>query len=406
METPARTAEDIIGIVPHTLGYTPRDSLVAVIVGTEEGGGASSATTMRTDFSLETAARILAEGGRWYVDLISRACTVTGVFLLVYDEDYVDDDPAGGWGSLFDGPSGSGATAELRAYEDAGVHRGLVRAAIDELAETFAARGIDTLSAWWISADQFGRIDESVENSRPLALATASACATELVAGGSNPVAGPEDLIIRPISAAEFSEARAGLIEQWMDIAEAFEIIAGIYPRLNEIRTTTADGAAAQLRELMDLTTVMAVDAILSEKWSRDALEMILSFDHPNFLPKAVLGCEEGGLYERARRFGTAADSAQQLVGLSVRPPAPRDVMLGIAFLKEYVAVGHPKVRATAYAVIAWFEWSLGGSTMAESYARTSLDLEPGHGLAGLIRNAVEAGLLPRWLMERKPSPF
>lgn len=402
MDTPARTAEDIIGVVPHTLGYTPHESLVAVIVGTEACGVQTCATTLRIDFTLETAAHILTEGGSWYVDLIRRACAVTGVFLIVYDEEYLNDERTDGWRSLRDGSLSSARREE----EDAGVRRGLIGAAIDELAESFAARGIDTLSAWWVGQGRFGRIDESVETSTPLEAAAASACATELIAGGSNPVAGPEELVTRPISADEFAVRREGLTGIWMEIPEAFELISDIYPRLNELRRAGDSSADFELGELMDLETVMAVDAILTEKWSRDALEMILSFDHPDFLPEDVLACVDGGLYERARRVGRAAEAAQEIVGLSRRAPTPRDVLLAIAFFKEYVSVGHPKVRATAYAVIAWFEWSLGGSTMAESYARTSLDLEPKHGLASLIINAVESGFLPRWLMEVRPSPF
>ena len=93
MRTPARSPEDIIGIVPHTLGYTPRNSLVALIVGTDDSGAQSSSTTLRIDFSRETAARIIAEGGDWYVDLVLRAGTVSGVFLILYDEDYEHIDP-------------------------------------------------------------------------------------------------------------------------------------------------------------------------------------------------------------------------------------------------------------------------------------------------------------------------
>src|SRR5699024_5834979 len=88
VKTPARTPEDIIGIIPHTLGYTPRRSLVAVVVGTENNGAQTSSTTMRIDFDRESAAQTLSEGGGWYADLIMRACTVTRVFLVLYDDDY------------------------------------------------------------------------------------------------------------------------------------------------------------------------------------------------------------------------------------------------------------------------------------------------------------------------------
>ncbi|TGD09884.1 DUF4192 family protein [Brevibacterium sp. S111] len=409
MRTPARSPEDIIGIIPHTLGYTPRRSLVALIVGTETGGTQTSSTTLRTDFDRETAARIISEGGTWYADLVSRACAVTGIFFVLYDDDYEpvaecepngDSEPTGGCG-----PTGDlGAAGRVDEY--AAVHRSLIRAAIDELALTFDARGIDTLSAWWVSRDRFGRIDHDGYDSTPLIAATTSACATELVAGGSNPVSAPEELVIAPLSAEAFADSRRGREEEWMGMGEAFTIFAELYPRLNAMRDGEEPLDIARLQALMELPTVMALDTLLAEKWSRDALEMILSFDHPDFPPARVLDADGDRLRELCWDSSRRADAARELIGLSERAPHPRDVLLSIAFLKEYLPVGHPQVRATAYSVIAWFEWALGGSTMAENYALAALDLEPEHGLAGLIANAVKRGFLPRWLMDTEGAPL
>src|SRR5699024_2709923 len=70
-------------------------------------------------------------------------------------------------------------------------------------------------------------------------------------------------------------------------------------------------------------------------------------------------------------------------------------------------ATRHPdRDRATAYAVIAWYEWALGGSTMAENYALAAIELEPEHRLAQLITHAVVNGLLPRWLTEARGTRF
>src|SRR5699024_11639715 len=71
---------------------------------------------------------------------------------------------------------------------------------------------------------------------------------------------------------------------------------------------------------------------------------------------------------------------------------------IAIALFKDYLPLGHPQVRATAYAVIAWYEWALGGSTMAENYALAAIELEPEHRLSQLITHAVVNGLVPRWL--------
>lgn len=394
MQTTAKTAEDIIGIVPHTLGYIPRESLVAIIVGTDEHGAQTCATTLRVDFDLDTAAHIVAEGGRWYSDLIVGACAATGVFLVLYDSEYqrgISDAPLPAVGELDD--------------EYPRVHRELIRAAIDEIALSLADRGIDTLSAWWVSEERFGRIDEDAQISTVIEAASTSACATELVAAGSSPAASPQELVVRPVSAAEFTTSRNGHSDSWLTIAEAFDILADCYPRLVRLREGEDDLDRAAISELMTLQTVMAIDAVLCEKWSRDALEMILSFDHPNFAPTDIERCRPGQLFLRARKFAKSPRAAQHMVGLSPTAPRPRDVQLGIEFLKTYIPLGHPDVRSTAYAVVAWFEWSLGGSTMAEHYAQAGLELDADNSMATLILDAVEQGYLPRWLMSARRGP-
>lgn len=394
METTAKTAEDIIGIVPHTLGYIPRESLVAVIVGTDEHGAQTCATTLRVDFDLETAAHLVAEGGQWYSDLIAGACTATGVFLVLYDSEYQSGLPVAAL---------AGASGHSDEYPR--VHRDLIRAAIDEIALSLGDRGIDTLSAWWVSEERFGRIDDDAQISTLLEAASTSACATELVAAGSSPAASPRELVVRPVSAAEFTASRNGQRDIWLSIAEGFDVLSILYPRLARLSEVEDSIDPTALAELMTLQTTMAVDAILSEKWSRDALEMILSFDHPNFAPADIEKCGPGQLHLRAQRYARSPQAAQEMVGLSPRAPRPRDVQLGIEFLKAYIPLGHPDVRATAYAVIAWFEWSLGGSTMAEHYAQAGLELDADHAMATLILNAVEQGYLPRWLMSARRGP-
>ena len=327
-EDTARTPEDIIGII-LTLGYTPRRSLVAVVVGTENNGAQTSSTTMRIDFDRESAAQTLSEGGGWYADLIMRACTVTGVFLVLYDDDY---QPVSAFGS--------GADAEY-----AEVHRGLIRAAIDELAITFAARSVDTLSAWWVNQDHFGRIDEDGYDCTPLIEATTSACATELVAGGSNPVADPEDLVISPMPAEAFADSRRGHAEEWMGTDEAFAILADVYPRLEAMRHEEEAIDEARIHDLMDLPTVMAFDTLLVELWSRDALEMILSFDHPDFPPSLVRGLDGNELCTMSRRIVSQARAAQQLVGLIARPTSARPSAHHRP-ARDYLQAGHPQARA------------------------------------------------------------
>src|SRR5699024_8503352 len=158
-------------------------------------------------------------------------------------------------------------------------------------------------SAWWVSRERFGRIDEDGYLSTPLIAATTSACATELVASGSNPAEAPEDLVIGPMTAEAFAHSRGGHTDEWMGTEEAFAILAEIYPHLEAMRDDESINEA-RINALLDLPTVMAVDALLTKKWSRDALEMILSFDHPDFPPARLARLDGDGLCALAPRLG------------------------------------------------------------------------------------------------------
>ncbi|RBP64018.1 uncharacterized protein DUF4192 [Brevibacterium sanguinis] len=377
MHTTARTAEDIVGMVPHTLGYIPHRSLVAIIITTDERGVARCETTLRIDFDLDTAAHIVRESGRWVTDLIVDACRPSGVFFVLYDEDYPGAD------------------------EGALVHRGLVRAAMDEIAMALEAESVDTLSAWWVGGNRFGRIDRPDDEGAPLETAASSACATELIAGGSAPARAPEDLVVRPAAVDEAERFRPGF-DEWLDIGVSFDVLTAAYPRITELRRSDDDLDRGALTEIMHPLLVMAIDAMLRQKWSRDALEMIFSFNHPDFRPADLIDCPAGELACRALEYGSSARAAMETVGLSHRRPRPRDIRLTIEFFKHYLPWGHPEVRASAYAVIAWFEWAGGGSTMAEQYARAALDLDADHVMAGLVLRAVDSGYLPKWLDEAR----
>src|SRR5699024_2552218 len=126
----------------------------------------------------------------------------------------------------------------------------------------------------------------------------------------------------------------------------------------------------------------------------------------PDFPPARLARLDGDELCALAHRIGRSAEAAQNLVGLSPLPPRPRDILIAIAFFKEYLPLGHPQVRATAYAVIAWYECALGGSTMAENYTQAAIELDPSHRLATLITHAVVNVLLPRWLTEAQCTRF
>src|SRR5699024_6838681 len=215
-----------------------------------------------------------------------------------------------------------------------------------------------------------------------------------------------EDLVIGTMTDEAFAHGRGGHTDEWMATEAAFAMLAELDPDLAAMRGDDGSINEARVRARRHLPTGLAVDGLPATQWSRDALEMSLSFDHPDFPPARLARLDGDALCALSHRIGRSAEAAQHLVGLSPRPPRPRDIQIAIAFFKEYLPLGHPQVRATAYAVIAWYEWALGGSTMAENYALAAIELEPEHRLAQLITHAVVNGLLPRWLTEARGTRF
>lgn len=385
MTITVKTPEDIIGIIPHTLGYTPEHSLVAIVSGPDPDTGQPVVlTTLRIDFDRDIAAGFVRDSGQWYAELITDAVPGTGVLLAVFDETYCDADPTASRG------------------RDQHVHRGYVRAAIDRAAAALARRGVRTLGAWWVSHGRFGRIDSPDDPGRDLERARSSASATEMIVSGSSPRASAADLVVRPASAQARAEFGVDDEPPMTDMEEAFAVLSIVYPELAEQRRTAEPTSSVATTSghggCMSPVLVRALDIILGQKWARDALEMILSFDHPCFRPADLQHASIPVLYSKALRYGPDPEAASLLVGLNPKAPRPRDVRVGIEFMKLYLPWGASSVRANAYGVIAWFEWALGGSTQAELNARAALELDPGHRMSSLILHAVSNGLLPQWL--------
>ncbi len=91
---------------------------------------------------------------------------------------------------------------------------------------------------------------------------------------------------------------------------------------------------------------------------------------------------------------------AQRMWGEGERPDITR---LETALeLVRHVAAAAPRAqRPGALAVCAWLSWALGRSTHAEHYAAAAREIEPAHGLSGIVLSFVAAGHLPDWAFHR-----
>src|SRR5699024_12492229 len=126
------------------------------------------------------------------------------------------------------------------------------------------------------------------------------------------------------MTAEACAHSRGGHTDEWMATEEAFATLAEIYPHLEAMRGDDESINEAQINALLDLPTVMAVDALLAKKWARDALQMTLSFEHPDFPPPRLALLLSDALYALSHRRRRRAEAALHRVSLSTTPPSPR----------------------------------------------------------------------------------
>lgn len=107
---------------------------------------------------------------------------------------------------------------------------------------------------------------------------------------------------------------------------------------------------------------------------------------------EAQLDWEDGAEYPR--------EIAMVMWGEAKRPnPERLDSLLVGCLITAASTEG--KLQVGAYATVAWLNWALGRSTLAEQYAQRALDIDPDHGLSQIVASFVTAGHLPEWAFSR-----
>ncbi|NYF18375.1 hypothetical protein HDC37_003235 [Microbacterium sp. AK009] len=94
------------------------------------------------------------------------------------------------------------------------------------------------------------------------------------------------------------------------------------------------------------------------------------------------------------------AEVAQRMWGEGPQPSAER--LRGALEVTRRVAAAAPRAaRPGPLAVCAWLSWALGRSTHAEWFVREAAEIDPTHGLTGIVQAMVRSGHLPEWAFAR-----
>ncbi|WP_396655863.1 DUF4192 family protein [Microbacterium sp.] len=94
---------------------------------------------------------------------------------------------------------------------------------------------------------------------------------------------------------------------------------------------------------------------------------------------------------------------AQHLWGEGERPDADR-LRTALALARHTAALAPRDVRPGPLATAGWLSWALGRSSHAVWYVERATEIDPQHGLTGILAAMLNAGHLPEWVFER-PLP-
>ncbi len=81
--------------------------------------------------------------------------------------------------------------------------------------------------------------------------------------------------------------------------------------------------------------------------------------------------------------------------------PDPDRLEAGLALVRHVAALTPKRQRPGALAMCAWLSWALGRSSHAERYTEQALTIDPNHGLSEIVQSFVQAGHLPDWAFRR-----
>ena len=393
----AARAEDFLAIVPRLVGFAPKDSIVLVafrgrrtcgairfdLPGTKTAASVTD-ETMPDDTNAEFHRRVATT----IVGTLSKIPGVDAVVPVVYTDE--------------------------RFADSARIPRGpFVGSVIDRLRYS----GFRVRDALCVAADGWGSYldDTCPPSGRPLAAITDSPVLVGLPADDAQADAVEQGAVLPSVTLFR-AERVARLVRRFAELIDgdtalgdtALDNTAARYAQINraiglpswrepgEVESLLGTPAAfeAILRHPCgDLDPVVAafVIATVRSPAMRDVIMLQWAFD----LETGVRVLRD------ARRFALGApadelDSAVLMLGEGPRP-RPERVLSAIETLKAIAALAPRALRPPLLCMLAWLNWALGRSSLAHLFVRAAEDIDPNYGLAEVMRQVLDRGMLPEW---------
>jgi hypothetical protein len=388
---------DILGYIPHCLGFQPRQSLVFIAL-----SGTRVGATLRLDLPQASEPLDLLGYASQVRSFLEADRTADATLLAMY-------------------------TQEPWLERDSPPHADLVCLLGLELADA----GMPLREAWHVSETHWR--DYFCTDSgccpwpgRPVETIRSSLLSTEMVYQGSSFAPSSEAAVAQgdppcwPL-AAQVLEAAGEVADQlgnsWLEAVQFAQTLA-VWDRCIDL---ARDGAAdAGLRR--DPKTAGFLIASLACRSVRDALLVsgaaglsvavagaagcgLLS--EPASDLRLPDGCEpvdlmemlvDADLKESAECFGAV------LVGRSTERPDWGRLDAAHALFRELAAVAEGDAKAALLTMLAWIEWARARGSLAQQYLDRCLAECPDYNLARLLRELLAAGALPSWSTVRESA--
>ncbi|MCX6499791.1 MAG: DUF4192 family protein [Arthrobacter sp.] len=422
--------EDILGFIPHSLGYWPANSLVAMTM-----QGKRLGATLRVDLPGPSRCRGpgLAVFARNVRDYLEADADADGILLAIFagpgGDDGGDRCSDGGedhGGGKDGGGPGSPALARL----------------LRELERVLGAAGLPVRDAWLIG-EQFWRNAYCTDTSccppagRPIEEIRNSRLNAELVYRGSSVGAAPA------VSAAAPDRSEPAVLEaeerwasefsgRWRDRAQ-FGAVLDVWQRVlpaGVIPAALPPGLAGYLRATLcvaawrDAVLVMAAAGRDAAEAGAEEFGMfeggsgrpaplpeLDGFPAPRTAtapaaPKSAAAAVAAGVAGVVAGAGAAGTPGYGDVLLGLEPAVPDWARLGALdrVLVQLGDCGGGEARAASLTARGWIEWCRGRGSFADALFTSAAVEQPGYRLAELLAELVRRGTLCGWARRREAA--
>ena len=377
------SAADFLAVVPHLVGFEPQNSVVFVAF-----HGRRTCGAMRFDLPDVVESGADDSGSKLYkrvattlVGMLSKLPGVDAVVPVVY-------------------------TAETFADSGGAPRAAFARAVVAR----FEFSGFELRDALCVAADGWGSYfdDKCPPTGRPLADIVGSAILDDVPASELPPLGQIERWAALPEVTATERARVARSVRVYSTAIDGRLLSAAGFPLDDDDDDDGDEPADAQSRLLAEIPAVL--ERILDHgaiDIEADAAGFVITLARLPALRDVVMlqwafDIEVGdNVLDDARRFALGAlpfdlETAGLMLGRGPRPK-PERIDRAIEVLKRITALAPRSDRAPLFCILAWLNWALGRSSVANLFVTAAEGVDDGYGFAELMRTVLERGMLPEW---------